>query len=377
MKYLITYEDGHKLIDAYDDFNFSKSEFMLEDYKVVTFTYFLCEFKHFETPLKEDPKIKGYDMRGATFVFNKDGSLYKRFLMLPKFFNLNQVENTQYDVVKHKKIIGISEKEDGSLIAVMKLPNGSLFPKTIGSFDNEQTAGARKILNDNSYLKGFIIHCLDRGFTPLFEYVSWDNRIVLKYGSPELRFLGARNNITGDYLPSQEFSPWYKVTLSKSLKNTTLDELIEKSKTEENKEGWVVIFEDGQMIKIKTQWYIVKHKCRDNLDRENIVIEMILNETIDDAITEFNEPMFTEKIGNIQNIVNTYIVNKTLEIEKLYKEYKGDKREFAIKYNKHKDFHLTIQSIRQKNIKVVVIDYLLKRTKHLKKAREFIEKGAI
>ena len=197
MKYLITYEDGLKLVEAYKDFNFSKSEFMLEGYKVVTFTYFLCDFNHFERPLREKPGVKGYDMRGATFVFNKDGTLYKRFLMLPKFFNLNQVENTLYNAVKDKEIVGVAEKADGSLIAVMQLPNGSLFPKTIGSFDNEQTAAANKILADNKDLRDFIEGALKIGYTPLFEYVSWDNRIVLKYSKPELRFIGVRDNYDG------------------------------------------------------------------------------------------------------------------------------------------------------------------------------------
>jgi len=198
VKYLLTYEDGMKLVKAYNDFNFSFSEYMLDDYRVVTFTYFLCDFNHFERPLKEAPYIKGYDMRGTTFVFNKDGSLYKRYLMLPKFFNLNQVENTLYDVVKNKKIKRITEKEDGSLIAVMKLPNGTLFPKTIGSFNNEQSIGAQKILDDNKNLRDFIADSLFLGYTPLFEYVSWDNRIVLKYSKPELRFIGVRDNINGD-----------------------------------------------------------------------------------------------------------------------------------------------------------------------------------
>ena len=144
MKKLLSYKEALKLVKSYGDFNFSKSEYMLEGYKVVTFSYFLCDFNHFECPINDDPTIHGYDMRGMTFVFNKNGTLYKRFLMLPKFFNLNQVPSTQYDKVKNKKIVSVTIKEDGSLIGVMNLPNGKLFAKTIGSFNNEQTVGAIK-----------------------------------------------------------------------------------------------------------------------------------------------------------------------------------------------------------------------------------------
>jgi hypothetical protein len=53
-------------------------------------------------------------MRGICFIFNTDGSLFKRFLLLEKFFNLNQVPESMYSIVKDYKIKAISNKEDGS-----------------------------------------------------------------------------------------------------------------------------------------------------------------------------------------------------------------------------------------------------------------------
>ena len=71
---------------------------------IYAFNYFLCEYNWFVKPLENEPRIHGRDMRGVTFVFNEDGTLYKRFLMLEKFFNINQVAETQYNLVKEKKI---------------------------------------------------------------------------------------------------------------------------------------------------------------------------------------------------------------------------------------------------------------------------------
>ncbi len=386
MKYLITYEDGLKLIEAYDDFNFSKSEFMLEGYKVVTFTYFLCEFKHFESPLKENTKIKGYDMRGATFVFNKDGSLYKRFLMLPKFFNLNQVENTLYSAVKNKKIIGVAEKEDGSLIAVMKLPNGSLFPKTIGSFENDQTEGARKILDDNENLRYFIKSTLDTDYTPLFEYVSWDNRIVLKYSKPELRFIGVRDNISGDFVSAKFFPIWANdIKSTEIIENVSLDELIEKSKVEEDKEGWVVQFEDGQMIKIKTEWYFNLHGIRTmNVFREDWVIKNYLEEKLDDITAQLDKKEDVDAflfIDHVKLAVDNYI--KTIDegvdrLVKIYEEEYDSKWHYFAKFNnKEAFFGLTVNAIqRPTEYNKRKLDFIINKTKHLKKAQFFVEKWA-
>ena len=104
MKYQLTYNDALKICEAYKNFNFYKTEHMFGNYKVVTFNYFLCDYRNFVMPLREDPSINAMDMRGVTFVFNEDGTFYKRFLMLKKFFNVNQVEETQISVLKNKKI---------------------------------------------------------------------------------------------------------------------------------------------------------------------------------------------------------------------------------------------------------------------------------
>ena len=100
MNYLVTYEDALEMCKVYKDFNFSKTEYMFGDFKVVSFGYFLCDYNHFIKPLSRKPEVNALDMRGVTFVFNADGTLSHRHLMLKKFFNLNQVESTQYGVVK-------------------------------------------------------------------------------------------------------------------------------------------------------------------------------------------------------------------------------------------------------------------------------------
>ena len=176
MKYLLTYKDAQEISEKYNNNNFWEFQFMKDGYKLAAFNYFICGWNDFANPLPKRPEVNAFDMRGVTFVFNKDGSLWKTFFMLPKFFNLNQVDSTQYGVVKDKEICSITEKEDGSLVAFMMLPNGKLFAKTIGSFTSEQSELAYNLLYTNEEHVLWVKEMLNTGCTPLFEYVSWDNR---------------------------------------------------------------------------------------------------------------------------------------------------------------------------------------------------------
>ena len=396
MKYLLTYEDALELVKTYKDFNFSKTEYVLNGYKVVTFTYFLCDFNHFENPLKEKPEVKGYDMRGTTFVFNIDGSLYKRFFMLSKFFNLDQVPSTQYNVVKNKKIVGAAEKADGSCIAFMNLPDGTVFPKTIGSFCNEQTEAAMKIYKSDEYLQCFVKKYLgvdenlgqsDRVFnyTPIFEYVSFSNRIVLKYSNPELIFLGARNNDTGGFIPSYENFQFKKIKTTKFIENVNLDELIEKSKSEKDKEGWVIGFDDGSFIKLKTTWYFDLHGIRTmNIFREDYVIRNYLEENLDDIVGQLDPEGDKDAfkfIDQVKLAVDNQIKDIDDKIKQFIKIYKNvfnlDWCDFAKFACKLPYFGLAVTVIQKPELyNKKKIEFIINKTKHLKKAQQFVDKWA-
>lgn len=386
MKNLITYEDALELVEVYNNFNFFKSEYILNGYKVVTFSYFLCEFNHFENPIKYKPEVKAYDVRGLTFVFDKDGSLYKRFLMLPKFFNLNQVEITQYCNVKDKKIKSITEKEDGSLVAFMNLPDGTVFAKTIGSFDNDQTRAAMKIFNNDDKIQTFIKAFLNDGYTPIFEYVSWDNRIVLKYTTPQLRLIGLRNNENGTFLPGpllEIVANKNNIIVTKEIKEITLDQLIEKSKIEEEKEGWVVEFEDGQLMKIKTEWYFRIHGIRTmSIFREDYVIKNYLEQKLDDILSQLdiNEDVdafkFVDKVklavDNHLKYIDEYV---KVFVDKFYNEYEENWVKFATENHKTAFFNLIKIMIEKPELyNKRKVDFVIENTKFLNKAKYFVEK---
>ena len=143
-----------------------------------------------------------------------------------------------------------------------------------------------------------------------------------------------------------------------------------------NKEGWVVQFESGKMIKIKTSWYEELHHFVEATTRENLIIEMILKETIDDAMAMLNEDDLRRKrILEIDVALKNYFVEKTKRIEELCKEFKGNYKEYALKYRKDPDFSVAINVIRKgSDIIELLKNKILDNTKTLSEAINFLKK---
>jgi T4 RnlA family RNA ligase len=297
-------------------------------------------------------------------------------------------------LIKNKKIRNISQKEDGSLIAVMELPNKKLFTKTIRSFDNEQTQEAMKILENNHMLQLFCRTQLSSDYTPLFEYVSFDNRIVLKYSKPELILIGVRNNITGFYY-SATSGDFNKMNLGIEIveknagikitekNNTSLDELIELSKTIEDVEGWVIEFEDGQMVKIKSNWYWNLHGLRTmNVFREDWIVKNYLEEKLDDITSQLDSKededafIFIERVkiavDNKMKYIDEYV---KLLVDRYYTEYEEKWNLFASHEHKMPFFGVVTAFIQKpEDYNRKKIEYIMKNTYRLKRAQSFVDK---
>ena len=391
MKYLLTYKDAQSIVAKYNNHQFAEKNFRIDGYKLATFNYFLCGPNDFENPLGEDSDVEAYDMRGTTFTFDLDGKLVDTFYMLPKFFNLNQVDSTQYNVVKDKKIVNISVKEDGSLIGIMRLPNRKLFCKTMGGFDNDQSVAAYDLIHKNPSHLVWIHDLIDFGYTPLFEYVSFDNRIVLKYTEKQLRYIGARDNLTAEFIPANSklaeglFCEGIPDSIASiSNEDFTLDELIQKSKTEEDKEGWVIMFEDGQTIKTKTEWYFNLHGIRtENIFREDYVIRNYLENKLDDIVAQLDNETDSDAIEFIEKVclsMDNLLNDIDSKLEKLYKcftiEFDSNWPVFATENSGEAYFSLfKFYADDAESYKEQKIQMIIRRSNKLNKARFLVEKN--
>lgn len=321
-------------------------------------------------------------MRGLTFVFNQDGSLFKRFLLLEKFFNLNQVPESMYSIVKDYKIKWINNKEDGSIASYIKLPNGKVLGKSKMGFDNEQANGINRIYKSRTDVKTFVDWCLQNDITAIFEYVSPANRIVLRYLDEDLILLRMRDNTTGkpylDKIGTIRIAPFeddYK----------DLDQLIEVNATQVDKEGVIVQAEDKYgkdfFFKIKTPWYCERHGLLTNdIYREHIIIGYILDDKIDDILGQIpeDEKEAHERIDKIIAIVKRVIDEKVQDIKKSYGVYLdmgSNNKEYALKYyKKEPNFGYVMQMAKGQDPYELAKDWLRDKTKRLMIARDFLQK---
>lgn len=332
---IITYERALELVRM-DNSPFYEIKTNLDGFNISMFNYRLASFNDFQIP-------GGSEMRGLTFVFNSDDT-YTTFPLLEKFFNLNQVANTLYSEVKDLKVKSVYNKEDGSIASFIKLPNGRVLGKSKMSFDTDQAIGITRVYNTNSSVKRLVDWTLDNNITAIFEYVAPTNRIVLRYTNEDLILLRLRNNLTGELLNLNDFKDIIGDVYVAPMEEFSLNELVEMAKYVENKEGWIVEFDNGLMLKVKTEWYFLRHGIMTNdLNRENVLIGYILDDTIDDVISQIplEDVESRDRVNNLIEIVKKELDLKVESILNAYEFYKtiGNRKDYALNYKKgNKEF---------------------------------------
>jgi len=207
------------------------------------------------------------ECRGITFHAN--GTIAAR--CLHKFFNVGEREDTQPHALQWQRVTRIMEKRDGSMVTPVAIDQyGSFKFKTKKSFSTKEAALADELCSDSvrySWVKKLLLD----GFTPTFEVTSPRFPIVLKYDTDELTLLHVRENITGRYLTERElqsFTPPFPLVenlmeqffgdgLPANL--VSWEKLKAAAEATHGIEGWVIQFESGEMVKLKTAWYIELH----------------------------------------------------------------------------------------------------------------------
>ena len=303
--YLLTREECQEIVKTSEAFYVTETE--VEGYKVEMYDYRLASISDFVDN-------KAFELRGLTFVLNPETNVWERNILMQKFFNVGQTVGWMEEDVKDKKIVRVQDKLDGSVISAVKFPNGEVRMKSKMSFTSEQAQMAQKLYNENENLRNMLEYSFSVGHSLVFELVSPENQIVLEYDDTKLVLLQIRDNENGEYYNST-LNYWYSETynieraLSYKGNFTNLNKLLKMKETEENIEGWIVTFEDGQLAKIKTTWYLQLHGLiGPDAFRENLLVETILNENIDDVISNLVPGVKKDKIIKLTENVQTVLI---------------------------------------------------------------------
>ena len=136
--------------------------------------------------------------------------------------------------------------------------------------------------------------------TPLFEFCSPDNRIVVRHERASLTLLAVRRIEDGHYWPYDQLAETFLATCADTNTRSEHVRLVEAIVTGTNtreerdrfvaaarqldasQEGYVVAFPNGHRIKLKGEQYTTLHRGRDAYARETHVLKAVLSGGMDD-----------------------------------------------------------------------------------------------
>lgn len=260
----------------------------------LTFIDYVVQAEDTFPPIEGDEESKTEAMirrecRGIAFC-NATGRLRSR--PLHKFFNLNERPETLFDVIDWTRPHYVMTKMDGSMVRPVVGQNtghgGVRWATRKGITDVACEVELFCSYAENRAYEMAGEDLIDRGFTPVFEFVSPGNRIVLKYDRPQLVLLAVRELRNGTYMSYRQLrheAERHGIELVPQYASAKITpDFIARLQEQEGVEGVVVRFENGLTLKIKTSWYAQLHKIRSLLSNEREVVRMVLEDKLDDAL---------------------------------------------------------------------------------------------
>jgi T4 RnlA family RNA ligase len=250
-----------------------------EGYTVINYNVMMADT--FDCPIRRE-------CRGIIFD-NESGDILRR--PFHKFFNVNEREETQDHIVDLSQDHRILEKLDGSMIAPFMIwPGEMVWGTKMGATDVAKPV--EEFVEANPHYRQFANFTISRGYTPIFEWCSRKQRIVLDYKEDQLILTAIRDITTGRYMSHElmeAHAESYRIPVVRTwdigihMDNKTMKEFIEYVRELEDVEGFVVRFNDGHMLKLKCHWYLQIHKAKEAILQDRNIVELILDEKLDDV----------------------------------------------------------------------------------------------
>ncbi len=217
------------------------------------------------------------ECRGIKFY--PDGKIAAR--PLHKFFNVGERPGSLPEDIDWTRPHHLVEKLDGSMVNPVggrvgwRLTTRKGLTAVARAAEKYLTLGHLKLFDELATIN----------FTPTLEYIGPTNQIVVRYDTHRLVLLAARDMITGEYAPRDQLM-WWATKLDVPLisqscelpcDDFTSDPVVLRA-DEREIEGWVVLFDDGERYKIKTDRYLRLHRALDATSRERLVLELVLRD---------------------------------------------------------------------------------------------------
>lgn len=333
MKYkfpIITHIDQIlKAIEGRDEFIIcDKGDYRIVNYVYKTDTTFPMVSSEQDALLRE--------CRGI--MFDRDGNLISR--TYHKFFNVNERPETLEAVIDFNKNHFILEKLDGSMIRPFSIGNGIRWGTKMGETDiSAQAEAYLKSVKKIAYMN-LAMECIESNCTPIFEWCSRQNRVVIDHAQDKLVLTAIRNNWSGAYYPydiMKQMADHYGVPVVRSFDTSVTDvqKFIAETRSLQDIEGYVVRFDDGHMLKVKADWYVLVHMTKDMINSERKVVDCIVNERLDDTIATLPLEVDRERVSKYNSDFMIATQNVSGKIAKLAMDYckTYSRKSFALEQN--------------------------------------------
>lgn len=272
---------------------------------------------------------------------------------LHKFFNVNERPTTLVENLDWSKVARVMDKMDGSMIHTVITPSGIKL-KSKKSFNSDVAVAAQKYADSHQNITAFLEECRTFNCTAIFEYVAPDARIVLFYPEPKLVLLHIRDNTSGEYMHVhllQQIADNFGIELVQHPAIAGIPEgvnlgehLLQLAKTVEGIEGWIVQFSNGEMVKLKTDWYLKRHRAMTFL-RERDIAVLTLDEGLDDlkALLVGEGADISEILEIEQDVVDQVRKIHAVLFQAVHEFRHLERKDFAIKFKDDPYFGLIMQ----------------------------------
>ena len=253
--------------------------------------------------------------------FDKSGRLMAR--PFHKFFNLGERERVEeIDWSRPHRVL---EKLDGPMINPALVDGGMVFMTRKGITAQAIEAGSHA----TEGVRALACDRLAAGRTAIFELTSPHNRIVMGYDRPALTLLAIRDNLTGTYTgfeEMQEMAGHFGVAVARSHPvDGPTETLLNGVRGLADIEGYVVAFDDGHRLKLKTQHYALRHKTLAGLVLEKNALECVVNDAVDDVVPLL-PPRAAERLLLYQSRIQTGISRLEAQVAERLETLRGADR---------------------------------------------------
>lgn len=254
-----------------------------------------------KNPTKE--QLIERECRGIAFC-NKTGNIISR--PFEKFFNYMEKpkEHKKYTLEDFKEA-QIFEKIDGSMIRPLFLVENGIYKgyrlmTRKGITDVAMMAESHLAslpLDVYTEYNMFFKKCYDMLLTPIFEFCSKENQVVVRHKEPKLVLLAVRSNTTGEYAPLVKLreTALFPVVKEQPFTGKSIEEFVSHIRAlDSSKEGVVVYMRDGTKLKVKGDLYCQLHRITSNLREDRHYFDVFRNGSIDDLIPILDVETLTE-----------------------------------------------------------------------------------